>query len=132
MRTKYPSQAPERVAVYQARYYRTHVASRRANTVAFLKANPEYASWAEFNARCRNPKHRRYADYGGRGITVFWAWRGRGGYKAFIAHLKSSIGRRPTPPPRLTLDRIDNDGDYEPGNLRWATYSEQRRNQRAS
>ena len=72
--------------------------------------------------RCTNPKKDNFADYGGRGIKVCDRWRR---YKNFLA----DMGKRP---PGMTLDRIDVNGNYEAGNCRWATASEQRRNQRAA
>ncbi len=66
----------------------------------------------------------RADDYGNRGITVCDEWRGRGGFERFMAH----AGHRPTP--KHSLDRIDNEGGYEPGNVRWATRKQQQRNMR--
>jgi hypothetical protein len=75
--------------------------------------------------RCTNHASPKYADYGGRGITVHAAWvADRGAFFAYIAALPGA-GE-----PGLSLDRIDNDQGYEPGNLRWTTASEQRRNAR--
>ena len=84
---------------------------------------PEYSSWVNMIQRCLNPKTPHYPHYGGRGITVCPRWRAS--FKAFLA----DMGERPAD---RTLDRIDNDGNYEPGTCRWATDSEQRQNQRRS
>ncbi len=82
----------------------------------------EYRTWNDMIRRCVNPNHAAWQHYGGRGITVCRQWR-----ENFTAFLRD-IGRRPSP--QHSLDRINNDGNYEPGNCRWATASEQRRNQR--
>lgn len=74
--------------------------------------------------RCGNPNDREYLSYGGRGIRVCDGWYD---YEDYFAHVSvlPHYGE-----PGRSLDRIDNDGDYEPGNVRWATASEQARNRR--
>lgn len=73
--------------------------------------------------RCNRPLHPFWPLYGGRGIRVCARWQGRGGFDRFLA----DVGERP---PGRTLDRIDPDRNYEPGNVRWATKREQRWNRR--
>lgn len=82
---------------------------------------PTYISWLQMKSRCSNTKHHAYVNYGGRGITVCERW------KSFTNFL-TDMGERPS---GTTLDRFPNvDGNYEPGNVRWATNVQQRRNQR--
>lgn len=87
-----------------------------------MSGTPEHQIWRHIKNRCFNPRNRSFADYGGRGITVCSEWRNS--FEVFIAH----VGRRPSP--ELTLDRINNDGNYEPGNVRWATRKQQTANTR--
>jgi len=83
--------------------------------------SPEYRCWHLMLKRCQNPNAPNYSYYGARGITVCEAWQD---YPAFL----SDMGRKPSE--SHSIDRIDGDGNYEPGNCRWATKGEQRRNQR--
>lgn len=87
---------------------------------------PEWHAWQSMIARCLSPTHKAYANYGGRGISVFNAWVVDGGFVNFLA----SVGPRPSP--NHSLDRIDNAGNYEPGNVRWSTINEQNRNKRSN
>jgi hypothetical protein len=82
---------------------------------------PEYRAWANMHSRCANTRHRGYHNYGGRGIKVCESWRD---FSSFI----KDMGARPSD--RHSIDRIDNDGDYEPLNCRWATFDVQVSNRR--
>lgn len=88
-----------------------------------MYGTPTYRSWRAMLARCSDSKHRQFKDYGGRGIQVCEAWRGS--FETFFA----DMGERPD---GRTLDRINNDDNYEPGNCRWATRTEQNRNKRST
>jgi hypothetical protein len=83
---------------------------------------PEYRAWQQMKARCLNPNHRYYPDYGGRGIGVYHVWVDS--FETFLA----DVGQRPSD--KHSLDRIDNDRGYEPGNVKWSTYFEQNHNRR--
>ena len=81
-----------------------------------------YARYKQIKQRTGNPNSKNYHNYGGRGITMCEEWRQS--YTAFLAYMGEP------PFPKATIERIDNDKGYEPGNVRWATYAEQIYNQR--
>lgn len=82
----------------------------------------EYYIWSGMIQRCVNEKDQFFENYGGRGIKICDRWRNS--FECFL----EDMGRRPSP--KHSIDRIDNDGNYEPGNVRWATQTQQMRNQR--
>lgn len=84
--------------------------------------SPLYKCWRSMKNRCENRQCRDYPYYGGRGISICERWR-----NSFINFL-ADVGEKPGS--EYSLDRINNDGNYEPGNTRWATARQQRRNSR--
>lgn len=98
-------------------------ATRARLTTHSMRGTPEYKVWSAMKDRCFRAQSEKYADYGGRGITVCDAWVTS--FEAFIADMGPC-------PDGLTLERIDVNGNYEPGNCRWATTVEQNRNKRKS
>lgn len=87
--------------------------------------NPRYTTWSRMKSRCLNPNFASYPSHGGRGIRVCQEWIDS--FETFNNYVKTLPGYDN---PELSLDRLDNNGHYEPGNVRWATKSEQQRNKR--
>ncbi len=90
--------------------------------------HPLYSTWRGMNTRCSNPNAINWKYYGGRGIRVCDRWLNS--FTDFATDIENEIGPKPTP--SHSIDRIDNDGNYEPGNVRWATKKEQSMNRRAA
>lgn len=88
------------------------------------KTTSEFSTWRNIIQRCHNPKNPYFSYYGGRGISVCARWR-----RSFGLFLLD-MGRKPNP--LLTIERVDNDGNYEKVNCKWATRSEQMLNRRAA
>jgi hypothetical protein len=90
-----------------------------------LSEHPLYDCWAQMVQRCTNPENRSFKNYGARDIRVYGPWFS---VAEFIAWITANLGERPD---GCSLDRINNDGHYEPGNVRWSTSSAQARNRRS-
>ena len=100
----------------------SHQGTRNPRYDGGRTSHPLYDSWLDMRARCKRTTHHAWPRYGGRGIAVCARWDGD--FWAFVA----DMGDRP---PGYSLDRIDNDGPYAPGNTRWASHSQQQLNRRS-
>lgn len=101
---------------------RTWGKGRLTNGYTIGDTKPLYHLWHTMRQRCSNPKHKSYKHYGGRGISVDERWDDFGNFL-------EDMGMKPD---GMSLNRIDNDGNYEPGNVRWATPAEQTANRRGA
>ena len=99
----------------------TKSVAERTSARRGIKGDPTHISWRAMRGRCMHTGTRSYAEYGGRGIRVCERWQ-------TFANFLEDMGPRPSA--SHSIDRIDNDGNYEPGNCRWATASEQSRGRR--
>lgn len=97
--------------------------SNKARARHGLWRSKEYSIWRGLRSRCMEPTDTHYHRYGGRGITVCPEWAHSSGFDAFYAYMgPAPVGVR------VSIDRINNDGNYEPGNVRWATPKQQSNN----
>lgn len=121
--------AESNVRVYDLVKGKTTMCKSCASRAAKSPGDPvstttEYNTWVHINQRCHNPKNKDYHNYGGRGIHVYPLWRES--YEAFLMY----IGKKPTP--KHSIERIDVNKGYEPGNVKWADNIEQARNKRSN
>lgn len=104
-----------------------------------MSAHPLYDTWRGMLERCSNIKSKAYSRYGGKGIKIFYGWtdktrhplhkRWSKGFCCFLEYIENNLGSKPE---SFSLDRIDPKGDYQPGNLRWANASLQKKNQKVT
>lgn len=97
-------------------------ATIQRNLTHGLSFTPEHMAWREMKKRCYNPNYNGFKNYGGRGISVCERWMDS--FENFF----SDMGKRPSE--KHSIDRVENNGNYEPGNCRWATKKHQNRNKR--
>ena len=100
---------------------------KEANSTHGMKGTSIYTTWINMKDRCYNQNHRCYKHYGGRGITVCKEWKDS--FQEFFNYVSqlSHFDEK-----GYSLDRINNNGNYEPGNVRWATAKEQSNNRRTT
>src|SRR4051812_23830979 len=98
--------------------------------------HPLYCVWSGMVHRCYSPQGQQFADYGGRGIRVTFRWRRS--FVCFVYDVEREIGKKPEgnvnsgKRSKYVLDRIDNNENYRPGNIKWSTYSESNYNRRGA
>lgn len=114
----------QRTSLHPNRTCRLCTKMGRKIDLSSAKHKPEYSVWKQMRGRCSNPNANGWDRYGGRGIRVCQRWQ------SSFANFYADMGPRSSP--QHSLDRINNEGNYEPGNCRWATRCEQMRNTRSN
>lgn len=129
-RAGYRAQNRDLINERQKDYYQRNRDERLAYAKEFRdeKMAPYYKMWDSIIQRCTNPSHAGYKGYGERGINLHEDWRKS--YKEFEKYIVENLGHKPSDD--HSIDRIDNNGSYVPGNLKWSTREEQQNNTRKS
>lgn len=125
---KYRNENSEIIKINQAIIREQNREKIRVSDREKYKINPEPKIYNNMIQRCYNEKHDRYSYYGGRGIIVCDRWRFGEGGKTGIQCFLEDMGKRPSY--KHSIDRIENDGNYEPNNCKWSTQIEQIHNRR--
>lgn len=120
--SKYYEQNTLQINAHSKAYYYANTSQMNAFNKAYNKKHYHRIAWLNMKSRCYNKKNRSYKDYGGRGIKVCDRWLNS--FETF----KEDVGKRPTP--KHSIDRMDNNGDYGPNNVKWSTMKEQANNRR--
>lgn len=108
------------------RYRENNKEKVKKSYAVWSEGKPLYSVWRGMKRRCYDQKCDHYYLYGARGVTVCERWMGLGGYENFEKYMPSR------PSKRHSIDRINTNGNYEPGNIKWSTSTEQQRNRRVN
>ena len=120
---RYYAKHKESKLAYNREYQKDHREEITKRVKVFYSERPLYSTWCGMKERCLNPEHTSYKYYGGREIIICQAWLDS------FEQFEKDMGPKPTL--EHTLDRIDNDGNYEPSNCKWSTPAEQNLNRRS-